>query len=59
MRQCCYIDGKDKQCEQPARFRVGQTDLDATFSCGDHVEDLRCDGDTVEPLPIHLGNSNA
>jgi hypothetical protein len=48
---CCYLDPKTgDQCKQPARFWVGKTEYDATHACGDHVEDLKQDGDTVFPL---------
>lgn len=45
---CCFIgDEGNPQCEQKARFWVGNGWDDYTHVCGDHVESVRCDGDVV------------
>lgn len=49
---CCHV-GESGTCPQAARFVIaGATPRpdDVTYSCGDHVKDLRRDGDKVTRL---------
>ncbi len=43
---CCEIG-----CDKEAKFWVGKDNIDQyTHACGDHVDDLKEDGDAVIPL---------
>ena len=47
---CCLIDDGGRACTRQAKFWVGTSDYDATHVCADHVEIVKCDGDSVHPL---------
>lgn len=50
-RRCCILDDTGNQCPQRSRFWVGSNDVDDyTHVCGDHVEEVRRDGDEVRSL---------
>jgi hypothetical protein len=50
--RCCVLDDKgENRCTQKARFWVGKNGLDDyTHVCGDHVEDVKAEGDRVYRL---------
>jgi hypothetical protein len=49
--RCCLLDDAGNRCPQPARFWVGANGVDDyTHVCGDHVEDVKRDGDVVVRL---------
>lgn len=45
--QCCFVDEHGTRCSARARFWIGRTFLDASYGCGDHVEDLKEKEQTV------------
>jgi hypothetical protein len=52
--RCCVLGengSQESRCPQPSRFWVGKNGVDDyTHVCGDHVEDVRQEGDTVVKL---------
>lgn len=49
--RCCLLDANGNRCSQQARFWVGANGIDDyTHVCGDHVEDVKRDGDSVHRL---------
>ena len=50
-QRCCVLDDAGNRCPQHSRFWVGANGLDDyTHVCGDHVEDVKRDGDSVVEL---------
>jgi hypothetical protein len=46
--RCCLLNDAGARCSQRARFWVGANGLDDyTHVCGDHVEDVKREGDVV------------
>ena len=49
--QCCLLNDKGERCPQRSRFWVGANGVDDyTYVCGDHVNDVKRDGDVVQKI---------
>lgn len=50
-QRCCVLDDQGRRCPQRSRFWVGSNGVDDyTHVCGDHVLDVKQEGDAVFPL---------